>query len=152
MAARREPNAFSAADCEFLRQLSEHVALAAHQAQLYEALQTAYEDLRQTQQTAMQQERLRALGQMASGVAHDINNALSPVTLYTESLLEKEPNLTVRGRSYLETIQRAIEDVSQTVGRMREFYRPREPLTRPLPVDLNQMIEQVLSFDAGKME
>ena len=45
----------------------------------------------------MQQERLRALGQMASGIAHDINNAISPVALYTESLLEREPNLSARG-------------------------------------------------------
>ena len=82
---------FSSGDCEFLRQLSEHVALAAHQAQLYDALHQAYDDLRQSQQAVMQQERLRALGQMASGIAHDINNAISPVALYTESLLESEP-------------------------------------------------------------
>ena len=88
--------AFSSGECEFLRQLSEHVALAAHQAQLYGALQQAYDDLRQTQQAVMQQERLRALGQMASGIAHDINNAISPVALYTESLLESEPNLSPR--------------------------------------------------------
>ena len=50
-------------------------------------LQVAYQDLRQTQQTVMQQERLRALGQIASGIAHDINNALSPAALYTQSLL-----------------------------------------------------------------
>ena len=61
----------------------------------------------------MQQERLRALGQMASGIAHDINNAISPVALYTESLLEREPNLSERARGYLETIQRAIEDVAR---------------------------------------
>ena len=60
------------------------MALAAHQAQLYGALQQAYDDLRQTQQAVMQQERLRALGQMASGIAHDINNAISPVALYTD--------------------------------------------------------------------
>ena len=45
----------------------------------------------------MQQERLRALGQMASGIAHDINNAISPVALYTECLLEHEPGLSERG-------------------------------------------------------
>ncbi len=72
-------------------------ALAAHQAQLYTALQHAYDDLRQTQQAVMQQERLRALGQMASGIAHDINNAISPVALYTESLLETEPGLSAAG-------------------------------------------------------
>src|SRR5207244_11931627 len=66
IAARREPASFASADCEFLRQLSEHLALAARQVRLHSALQQAYEDLRQSQQTVMQQERLRALGQMAS--------------------------------------------------------------------------------------
>ena len=63
IAARREARSFSSDECEFLRQLSEHVALAAHQAQLHGALQIAYDDLRLTQQAVMQQERLRALGQ-----------------------------------------------------------------------------------------
>jgi len=124
--ARRNTEAFSSGECEFLKQLSEHVALASHQARLYGALQQAYDDLRQSQHTVMQQERLRALGQMASGIAHDINNAISPVSLYTESLLEREPNLSERARGYLTTIQRAIEDVARTVARMREFYRERE--------------------------
>ncbi|TLY91326.1 MAG: GAF domain-containing protein [Gammaproteobacteria bacterium] len=98
VAARREPDSFSSTDCEFLRQLSEHVALAAHQAQLYGELQRAYDDLRQSQQAILQQERLRALGEMASGIAHDINNAISPAALYTESLLEREPGLSERAQ------------------------------------------------------
>jgi signal transduction histidine kinase/ActR/RegA family two-component response regulator len=150
VAARRETQSFSSGECEFLRQLSEHVALAAHQAQLYSALQQAYEDLRQTQQAIMQQERLRALGQMASGIAHDINNALSPVALYTQSLLEMEPNLSAKTREYLETIQRAVEDVSHTVLRMREFYRQREPQLALLPVHLNEMIEQVMDLTRAR--
>ena len=124
VAARRQPDGFSSGDCEFLRQLSEHVALAAHQAQIYTALQQAYDDLRRTQQAVMEQERLRVLGQMASGIAHDINNALSPVALYTESLLEREPNLSPRTRAYLETTQRAIDDVAHTVGRMQRVLPP----------------------------
>jgi signal transduction histidine kinase/CheY-like chemotaxis protein len=143
VAARRVSSSFSSAECEFLRQLSEHAALAAHQVNLYTALQRAYEELRQSQQTILQQERLRALGQMASGIAHDINNAISPVVLYTESLLEREPGLSKRARDYLSTIQRAIADVAQTVARMREFYRRDQP-SDLLPVDLNQLIEQVL--------
>jgi len=150
IAARREPNSFSSGECEFLRQLSEHVALAAHQAQIYTALQQAYDDLRQTQQTVMQQERLRALGQMASGVAHDINNALSPAALYTESLLEAEPNLSERARDYLETIRRAIDDVSQTVARMREFYRKREHQLMLAPVDLGRLVQQVLDLTRAR--
>jgi signal transduction histidine kinase/PAS domain-containing protein/ActR/RegA family two-component response regulator len=146
IAARREPHSFSSGDCEFLRQLTGHVALAAHEAQVRAALQQAYDDLRQTQQTVMQQERLHALGQMASGIAHDINNALSPIALYTESLLEREPNLSKRTHEYLETTQRAIEDVAHTVGRLREFSRRREPQLILLAVDLNRLVEQVLTL------
>src|ERR1700722_7306110 len=150
VAARRGADSFSSAECEFLRQLSEHVALAANQAQLYGALQRAYDDLRQSQQAVMQQERLRALGQMASGIAHDINNAISPVALYTESLLEREPGLSERARNYLTTIQRAIEDVAETVARMREFYRQREPELRLSRVDLNRLIGQVVELTRAR--
>jgi signal transduction histidine kinase/ActR/RegA family two-component response regulator/HAMP domain-containing protein len=150
VAARRQAGGFSSGECEFLRQLSEHVGLAAHQAQLYEALQQAYNDLRQTQQAVMQQERLKALGQMASGIAHDINNAISPVALYTESLLEKEPNLSPRARDYLNTIQHAIEDVSHTVARMREFYRQRETQLALVPVKLNQLTQQVIDLSRAR--
>jgi len=146
IAARLEPNAFESPDCEFLRQLSEHVALAAHQAQLYNALQAAYDDLRETQQSVMQQERLRALGQMASGIAHDINNALSPVALYTEAMLETEKGLSPQARSQLEVIRRAVEDVGHTIGRMREFYRQREPQKPGSPVQLNELARQVLEL------
>jgi PAS domain S-box-containing protein len=111
IAARREAGSFTSAECEFLRQLTQHVALAAHQAQLYTALQSAYEDLRQSQQMIMQQERLRALTLMASGIAHDINNALSPAALYAQSLLERDASLSTHARDYLVIIQRAIEDV-----------------------------------------
>jgi PAS domain S-box-containing protein len=150
IAARRVADGFSSADCEFLRQLSEHVALAAHQAQLHTALQRAYDDLHQTQQAVMQQERLKALGQMASGIAHDINNAISPVALYTESLLETEPGLSVRARDYLETIQRANEDVAQTVARMREFYRPREAELVLSPVNLNEVAQDVIGLTRAR--
>jgi signal transduction histidine kinase/ActR/RegA family two-component response regulator len=150
IAARRQPESFSSGECEFLRQLSEHVALAAHQAQIYTALQKAYDELRQTQQAVMQQERLRALGQMASGIAHDINNAISPVALYTESLLETEPNLSPRARNYLETIQHAIEDVTHTVTRMREFYRQRDTQLALVPIQLNPLVKHAVDISRAR--
>ena len=146
VAARCRAGSFSSADCEFLRQLGDQVALAGHQARLHTDLQRAYDDLRATQDKVMQQERLRALGQMASGVAHDINNALSPAALYTESLLEKEKNLGERVRSQLVTIQRAIDDVAKTVARMREFYRPGEPQLALSRVELNTLILHVVDL------
>ncbi|HWN47278.1 MAG TPA: PAS domain S-box protein, partial [Steroidobacteraceae bacterium] len=148
--ARRTPDAFSSGECEFLRQASEHTALAANQAQLYGALQRAYDDLRASQQQVMQQERLRALGQMASGIAHDINNAISPVALYTEALLERETTLSPRARSQLEIIQRAVDDIAQTVARMGEFYRLREPQVSLAPVDLNKLVGQVIALTRAR--
>jgi signal transduction histidine kinase/ActR/RegA family two-component response regulator/HAMP domain-containing protein len=150
IAARRQAHNFSSTDCEFLRQLSEHVALASHQAKLYGALQQAYDDLRQTQHTVMQQERLKALGAMASGIAHDINNAITPAALYTESLLEREAGLSDEARDNLTTIQRAIDDVAQTVSRMREFYRQREPELILAPIDLNRMVQQVVDLTRAR--
>jgi CheY-like chemotaxis protein len=144
VAARQEARSFSSSECEFLRNLSEHVALAANQAQLSNALKRASDDLRQTQKAVMQQERLRAIGQMASGIAHDINNAISPVALYTESLLEKEQNLSERARGHLETIQRAIEDVAATVARMKDFSRQRESQSAFSQIDLNELVQHVV--------
>lgn len=150
IAARRDPESFASADCEFLRQLSGHVALGAHQAQIYGALQQAYDDLRQSQQVVLQQERLRALGQMASGIAHDINNAISPCALYTQALLESEPNLSPRAREYLETIDRSIDDVAGTVARMREFYRQRGPELSLGPTSFNTLVEQILHLTSAR--
>ena len=146
IAARRAPNGFSSGECEFLRFLSEHVALAANQAETHSALQRAYDDLRQTQQAVLQQERLRALGEMASGIAHDINSALSPMALYTDALLEREQRLSAQGRGYLQVIQRAIDDVAQTVARMREFYRHRNPQLALAPIQMNRLVEQVIDL------
>ena len=150
MVARRQSRTFSSGECEFLRQLSSHVALAAQQAQLYQALQQAYDELRQTQQAVLQQERLRALGQMASGIAHDINNAISPILLYTESLLERELQLSERGRGYLQTIARSIDDVAATVARLGEFYRQREPQLTLVPVQLNTLVAQVVELTRSR--
>src|SRR5258708_37561331 len=87
---------------------------------------------------------------MESGIGHHINNPLSPVALYTSLLLDKEPGLSPRTRQYLETTQRAIEDVAQTVGRMREFYRPREHQLALEPVRVNDLVRQVVDLTPGR--
>ena len=150
LVARTAARSFSNDDCEFLRQLSSHLALATQKARLYDALQVAYQDLRQTQQTVMQQERLRALGQIATGIAHDINNALSPAALYTQSLLSHESALSGRAREHLAVIQRAIEDVAQTVQRMRAFYMPRGLELTLAPIDVNQLLAQVVDLTRAR--
>lgn len=116
------------------------------QVRLTQGAQQAYEELRRTQQTVVQQERLRALGEMASGMAHDINNALSPITAYTELLqlmLASSPEPTP---TYLKSIGTAAGDIGVIVGRMREFYRPRSAREQLHPVDLNRLVREVVDL------
>jgi CheY-like chemotaxis protein len=94
----------------------------------------------------VQQERLRALGQMASGVAHDINNALSPITAYAELLLSTLPELAEAPRQRLERISQAAEDVAQIVARMREFYRRDLDPNQLGLVNVNKAIEEVVEL------
>ena len=116
------------------------------QVRLTGGLQEAYDELRKTQHIVVQQERLRALGQMASGVAHDVNNALSPIVAYSQLLLNTLPDLPETPRQYLETISKSGEDIAQIVARMREFYRRRSDTEPLLPVNINQVIEEVIEL------
>jgi signal transduction histidine kinase/ActR/RegA family two-component response regulator len=113
---------------------------------LTEGTQKAYDELRRTQQAVVQQERLRALGQMASGVAHDINNALSPITAYSELLLSTLPDLADAPRQRLQRISQAAEDVAQIVTRMREFYRRDLDPDQLGRVNANKAIEEVIEL------
>jgi signal transduction histidine kinase/HAMP domain-containing protein/ActR/RegA family two-component response regulator len=146
LAARLKQYSFSSGDCEFLRMLSEHVALAAHQARLHDNLETAYHELRRTQATVLQQERLKALGQMASGIAHDINNALSPVVGFSDLILKNENALDANVIKYLKYIRTAGEDIAHIVARLREFYRTREDSESLNQVNLNTIVEQTLEM------
>src|SRR3984957_6951879 len=113
-------------------------------------LEVAYQTLRQTQQVSMQQERLRALGRMASGIAHDINNALPPAALYAQSLLDHDKTLNAEARNDLGVIQQAIDDVTQTVARIKEFYRGRESNVSGMPVDIKHLLGQVVDLTQAR--
>jgi signal transduction histidine kinase/ActR/RegA family two-component response regulator len=113
---------------------------------LTEGTQKAYEELRRAQQAVVQQERLRALGQMASGMAHDINNALSPITTYSELLLSTLPDLPSAQRQRLQRINQAAEDVTQIVSRMREFYRRDLDPDQLEKVNVNEAVEEVVEL------
>jgi len=124
----------------------EHCRTLYDQVRVTDGLQKAYEELRRTQQVVVQQERLRALGQMASGVAHDVNNALSPIAAYSELLLTTQPDLLGTSRKYLQIIKTSGEDIAQIVSRMREFYRRRSGLEPLEQVDVNNIIHEVIEL------
>jgi C4-dicarboxylate-specific signal transduction histidine kinase len=84
-------------------------------------LQHAYDQLRQTQQMVVQQERLRALGQMASGIAHDINNSLTPIIGYSDYLLDGESGISEETRKCLGFVRTAAGDIAHIVEQVRHF-------------------------------
>jgi CheY-like chemotaxis protein len=69
-------------------------------------------------------EWLRTMDQEASDIAHQIDNALAPISRCTAELLEKE-TLSDRARLDLASIRRAADEVAHGVERLREIYRPR---------------------------
>jgi signal transduction histidine kinase/ActR/RegA family two-component response regulator len=143
---RRELDGFSRAERDFIRGLSAHMAVAIQQAKLYQDLQKAYNELSRSQQSLMQQERLKALGQMASGVAHDINNALSPVIGFADLIAMTEAGLSDAGKKHLLYIKTAGEDVAHIVKRLREFYRPRNEREPLQAINLGILAKQVIDM------
>jgi signal transduction histidine kinase len=110
------------------------------------------EELKQTQHRILQQERLRAFGEMAGGVVHDFNNALMSIVGYTELLLNDPAMLDDKPSvlEYLQTMNTAGRDAAHVVGRLRDFYRPREETDVFECVALNQIIEQAVSLTQPK--
>jgi signal transduction histidine kinase/PAS domain-containing protein/ActR/RegA family two-component response regulator len=146
LVARGEAHGLESGDAEFVRQLAEHVALSMAQHRLIRDLRSANERLTSSQQSAMQQERLRAMGQMASGIAHDINNALGPIVLYSEAMLEDEPGLAPNVRKAFSTIQTSADSVAKTVARLRQFYRKADDEALMVPVDVNQFVTEAIDL------
>lgn len=109
-------------------------------------LQSAYQELRQRQKAVVQQERLRALGEMASGIGHDVNNALSPIMVYSEMLQREIVDLPESGRNKLNIICRRAKDIADIVSRMRNFYRTSDETDRLESVDVPKLIEEVVEF------
>jgi signal transduction histidine kinase len=115
------------------------------QVRLTKGVQVAYDELRRTQAMVVQQERLRALGQMASGIAHDINNALMPIVAYSEMMLNGKSDLSEEAHRRLQVIHRCSRDIAHTVVRMREFYR-RSETDKLTKVDVNRIIEETIEL------
>ena len=105
-------------------------------------LSSTLSKLKHAHQKVIQHERLKALGEMASGVAHDFNNALMPILGYTDVLISRPEILhkTDDVMVMLKDIRIAAMDAAQAVRRLREFYRTALENER-YSGDLNRQIE-----------
>ena len=90
--------------------------------QLFIAVSMIVLVLEEVRDNMVQKERLQAVAQMAIGMAHDVNNALCPITGYAELLLDTLPNLEEESRQDLRQIILSAEKVARIVARMKEVY------------------------------
>jgi signal transduction histidine kinase len=113
-------------------------------ATLKEEMQRAYEELRAAHHIVVEQERLGVLGQIASGMAHDINNALTPLIGFSEILLENDRELPRHIRDPLTYIQRSGKEIENIVGRVRQFYRGRGEHEAFGKLNVNEVIKEAV--------
>lgn len=145
---RDRTDAFETTDIEFMRRVADHLGVAMQKARLYSELKTAYETLQQTQAQVIQQERLRAVGQMASGIAHDFNNALSSILGFADLLLVR-PNILedpLQTREYIKYIHESATDATSIVKRLREVYRKPEDNGGFRSVDISALAERAIEI------
>jgi PAS domain S-box-containing protein len=111
------------------------------------------------EQQLLQSEKLKSLGELAGGVAHDFNNILAAilgrVQLLRKQLAPPRGQAEKRGSAIdlekgLEIIERASLDGAETVRRIQEFCRRRGDQKDFVQVDVNELIENALEFTKVK--
>ncbi len=138
-----KPGGFTPADETLLVTLCADAAVALDNARLLAELQQTLDRLRAAQDQLLRAETLRAVGELAAGAAHHLNNILAVVKGRLELTLGKlrEPEV----RRSLEIAQRAADEAAEVVRRLQEFARSRPP-TEPGPVDVNQVALEALEL------
>jgi len=100
-------------------------------------------DQKQMEQKIQQTEKLVAMGQLAAGVAHEINNPLGVILCYVE-LLKRQLSEFPQGQSDLTTIEKQARNCKRIVSDLLAFARSGE--TSKQPASLNQAMEEVLNM------
>jgi two-component system NtrC family sensor kinase len=132
-----EKRQFSEEELNFLISIAEQSSLAISKARLIEAQQTQYDQL------ATQTEKLSALGRVAAGIAHEINNPLAGILLYSTNMVKKVPE----EGPFKEGLQVIIDETIRCrsiIQELLEFSREREP--EQALGSMNRIIDKALSI------
>ncbi len=139
----RAPREFSPADVNLLIAVGSQISSAIDRSILYEETRQAYENLRRTQEQLLHSERLAAVGQLISGVAHELNNPLTAILGYSQ-LLTSSGQLGQQGLEYSEKLYKQAQRTHRIVQNLLSFARQHKP--ERVPVKMNQALEETLAL------
>jgi len=159
--AHRAENHFGASNLRMLRSISEQAALAVRNAQLHAALQSYAQnletmvddrtrELRSTQAQLIQSEKLAALGRLAAGIAHEVNNPLQPVLNCLEDALEDLREGRAVEPEGLRVAEIEVQRIKSIVSRLLDFSRPSTSET--VPISLPSVLREVLLLVKKELE
>jgi PAS domain S-box-containing protein len=139
----RIPRDFSPADINLLIAVASQISSAIERTLLYDQTRQAYDDLRRTQEQLLHSEKLAAVGQLISGVAHELNNPLTAILGYSQ-LLTSCGQVGPQGLEYSEKLYKQAQRTHRIVQNLLSFSRQHKP--ERVPVRLNQILEDTLAL------
>jgi two-component system NtrC family sensor kinase len=98
---------------------------------------------RQTQEKLVRSDRLAMIGQLAAGVAHEINNPLGSILLFTRLIMQQVPP-DGRVKENLDRIEKETKRCHAIVRNLLDFARQREPHVEQ--VEINQLVDSTLKL------
>jgi signal transduction histidine kinase len=104
----------------------------------------AEQELTQAQQSLTEQEHLRALGELAAGVAHDLNNTLNAMRLRLE-LIQRGDASALSHSSHLDALVRIVSDASTRIHRLQDFARQRTEVSDE-QAQLDEVIQEAVEI------
>jgi GAF domain-containing protein len=136
-------------EIRLLSALARQAAIAMDNARLVGDLRRTLDDLRAAQETLVRGATLRAVGELAAGAAHHLNNLMAVVLGRTQLLLMKDPDSPIAAS--LRSIERAAADAADTVVRIQGFSRTakRGETTR---FDLNAAVQEAIEFTRSRWQ
>jgi PAS domain S-box-containing protein len=140
--ASKEDRHYSSNDENLLVAISRQLATTIEKVQLYEETCRAYEDLRRTQEQLLQSEKMSAVGQLISGVAHELNNPLTAILGYAQLL--EGAGLDPRSADYVRKLFKQAQRTHRVVQNLLSFARQRKPQKQE--VDLRKVLEESLTL------
>ena len=139
----RTPREFSPADVNLLIAVGSQISSAIERSILYEETRLAYENLRRTQEQLLHSEKLAAVGQLISGVAHELNNPLTAILGYSQ-LLTSSGQMGQQGIEYADKLYKQAQRTHRIVQNLLSFARQHKP--ERAAVQINQALEETLGL------